>query len=73
MAEICIKIPEEWKNELEGFGIETSLVIKALVKKELEERRRLRSIISRSKLTEKDVKELSDEVDNALTKRFRES
>lgn len=73
MAEICVNIPEEWKQEIEESGLNISLIIRFLLKKELEERVRLRSIISKSKLTEKDVEELSEKIDNSLSKKFRES
>ena len=72
MAEICLMIPEDWKQEIEESG-NLSLVIKFLLKRELQERARLRSIVFKSQLSEEDVKELSDKVDKELSKRFLQS
>ena len=72
MAEVCVRIPDEWKHEIEESG-NASLLVKLLLKKELQERSELRSIIARSKLSEKDVKELSEKIDTELSKKFRES
>ena len=71
MVEIIVNIPEDWKQDI-GKS-ELPLLIKHLLKRELEERARLRSIVSRSKLTEKDVEELSSRIDKSLSKKFRES
>ena len=42
------------------------------LKRELEEILELKRIISKSKLTEEDVEELSDKINESLAKRFRE-
>ena len=72
MTEISVKIPEELKREIEESG-DVSLIIRLLLKRELQERARLRSIISKSKLTEEDVKELSDKIDKSLSEKFKQS
>jgi len=72
MTEFCIKVPEDWKQEIEESG-DFSLLIKFLLKRELQERARLRSIVSKSQLSEQDVKELSDKIDKSLSKRFLHS
>ena len=71
MAKISVNIPEDWKHEIGKEDI--SFLIRFLLKDELDRRSKLRSIISKSKLTEKDAKELSDRIDNSLSKKFRES
>lgn len=74
MAEITISIPEEIESDLKKLSrIKLSLAIARIIKPELERLARLKSIISHSKLTEKDVKELSEKTDEALSKRFIES
>ncbi len=73
MAEISVKIPEEWKLEIEESGLDTSLIIRNLLKKELLEISKLRSIVSRSKLTEEDVQELSERVEKSLSEKFKQS
>lgn len=72
MVEICVKVPEEWRQEIEKSG-DTSLVIRFLLKRELQERARLRSIVSKSKLSERDVRELSDKIDKSISERFKQS
>ncbi|MBS3088945.1 hypothetical protein J4402_04185 [Candidatus Pacearchaeota archaeon] len=72
MAEILVRIPKDWEIEIEESG-NLSLLIKLLLRRELQERARLRSIVSKSQLTEEDVKELSDKIDKALSKRFLQS
>jgi hypothetical protein len=72
MTEISVIIPEEWKREMEESG-NPSVLIKLLLRKELQERARLRSIVAKSKLTESDVNEFSDKIDKALSKRFLQS
>ena len=72
MAEICVRIPEDWKQEIERSG-NPSLLIRFLLKREMQERTKLRSIVSKSKLTEDDVKELSDKINNSLSEKFKQS
>jgi hypothetical protein len=74
MAEIVVKIPEELKREMGEFPeVEWQTVAKKLLEEELERMRELKTIVSKSKLTEKDVEELSAEVDESLARRFRKS
>ena len=74
MAEIVIKIPEELKREMEEFpGVEWQTVTRKLLKEELERMRELKAIVSKSKFTERDVKELSAKIDESLARRFRRS
>ena len=74
MAELTIEIPEELEQEMKEVSeIAVSLAVTKLVKTELERLARLKKIVSKSELTEKDVEELSKKVDEASAKRFRES
>ena len=74
MAQFIIEIPEEMKEEMEELpDLNWQLVVRRSLKRELEEVLELKRIISKSKLTEDDVKELSDKIDESLAERFRES
>ena len=74
MAEIVVKIPEELKQEMGEFPeVEWQAVTRKLLREELGRMCELKAIVSKSKLTEKDVKELSAKVDESLARRFRES
>lgn len=74
MAEVVIPIPEELKEELRQISdVEWSLVVNRLVRNELTKMLEVKSIVSKSKLTEEDAKELSDKVDKTLTERFMAS
>jgi hypothetical protein len=74
MAEINVRIPEELKQEMGEFPeVEWRTVARKLLEEELERMRELKAIVSKSRLTEKDVEELSAKVDESLARRFRES
>lgn len=74
MAEIKVRIPEELKQEMGEFPeVEWQAVARKLLEEELERMREMKAIVSKSKLTEKDVEELSAKVDEQLARRFRES
>jgi t-SNARE complex subunit (syntaxin) len=73
MAEIFVKIPEEIEELANVSKINWQIFVERKIKEELEELVRLKRIIAKSKLTENDVEELSNEVDMALAKRFKES
>ena len=71
MAEIKIEIPKEVEEEIRSISKKTlSLIVNKLVKEELENMVRLKKIVSKSKITERDVKELADKIDNAVSKKF---
>lgn len=74
MAQFIIEIPEELKEEMEELpDLNWQLVVRRSLKRELEEVLELKRIISKSKLTEDDVKELSEKINESLAERFRES
>ena len=74
MAQFIIEIPKELKEEMEELpDLNWQLVVRRSLKRELEEVLELKRIISKSKLTEDDVKELSDKINESLAERFRES
>ncbi|MBU1204155.1 MAG: hypothetical protein KKG60_03760 [Nanoarchaeota archaeon] len=74
MAQITITIPEELKQDLNLISKEGwSSLARNLLKKEIERLSFLKSAVSNSKFTEKDVNELSDKVNESLSKRFKSS
>lgn len=74
MAELVVKVPEELKEEMEKFPeVEWQVVVRKLLKVQLERMFELKEIVAKSEFTEKDVEELSEKVDESLARRFRES
>ena len=74
MTEVVVKIPEELREEMEEFPeIEWQVVVRKLLKAQLERMLELKAIVAKSELTEKDVGELSVKVDESLARRFKES
>ena len=70
MAEITISIPEELAELAHISKADWQLVIARKLKEEFEEISRVKSIVSRSELTQEQSDELSDEVNLALSKRY---
>ena len=74
MAELKISLPEELKQEMEEFpNIEWHVVVRRLLKQELDRLLELKRIVSKSELTELDISELAEKVDKSLSQRFRQS
>ena len=72
MAKLEVEIPEELRRDFESLSdIDVSFAMSRVLKTELERLARLKGIVSKSKLTEKDAKLLSSKVDESLAKRFR--
>ncbi len=74
MGELVIEIPEELKEEMKELPkVNWQLVVRRSLKHELKEILELKRIISKSKLTDEDVLELSEKINKSLSKRFKES
>ena len=73
MAELKVEIPEELKQEMDEFKVDWSLVARKLIKQKLDKLLELKAVVSKSKLTEEDVAELSERIDKSLAQRFRKS
>ena len=73
MAEVIVKIPEELKEFELLSPLNWQLVVEKRLKEEFDELVKLKRIVSKSKFTEKDVEELSEEVGTALTERLLKS
>ena len=72
MAELRIQISDDLKNKMSGLSMNWDSVIDSFIREKLFEWERLRSIVSKSKLTEKDALELGRKVDEGLAKRYKE-
>ena len=68
MEEISVKIPGEFKRQAEAASLEISEIVVQFIKHKSKSKdlKRLKKIVSKSKLTEEDVKELSDKVDKSM-------
>ena len=73
MAELKVEIPEELKQEMDEFKVDWSLVARNLIKQKLDRLLELKALVSKSKLTEEDVADLSEKIDKSLAQRFRKS
>lgn len=70
MEEINIKIPDELKELKYADKINWQLIVGKMLKEKFEELNKIKEIVGRSKLTEEESQELSDEVNLALAKKY---
>ena len=83
MAELLLRVPDDVKREFETvlgrkipekmWQLLFSRFLNDELKKKLFEIKKIESIISKSKLTEKQAKKLADEVSLSMAKRFLDS
>ena len=73
MANVTLSIPEELKKKMEQFPeINWSEVARQAIKEKAVQLAVLKSIASKSKLTEKDALEIGRKINRVLAKRYRE-
>lgn len=73
MAEIKVKIPDELETSIKSVpNIDWSILASKLIKSKLDRAVRFQKIVAKSKLTERDVEELSDKINESLSKRYLE-
>ena len=73
MVELIIEIPEDLKRRMsELHGIDWERLINTFVREKVSEWARLRLIVEKSELTEKDAIELGRKVNESLAKRYKE-
>jgi len=70
MAELKIKIPEEIGFFKQVSDIDWSILASKLIKSKLDRISEVQRIVAKSKLTEDDVEEISDEINISLAKRY---
>lgn len=83
MEELLLRVPNDVRKEFENvFGKEIpgkmwqllfSRFLNEELRNKLSEIKRIESIVSKSKLTEKQAKQLADEVSLSISKRFLDS
>jgi hypothetical protein len=73
MAELKVIIPEELWRKMATFEIDWNAITRDLLRKKVNELSDLRSIVSKSKMTEEDALELGRKVNKSLAKKFKTS
>lgn len=73
MATLSVSVPEDMKDKMECMEeINWSAVARKAFEEKIKELEFMRSIANKSKLSVKDVKEISDKINRNVSKRFRE-
>jgi len=72
MVEVKIEVPEDVKFIAEVDKVELSLFVSRVVKEELERISWLSRELEKSKLTEEKAKEIADEINRALGRKYIE-
>ena len=70
MSKIDIEISDDIAFVKKVPKINWSFLVGSIIKTKLEEIAKMQRIISKSKLTEADVDELSEDINNSLSKRY---
>ena len=71
MANITLTIPNTLHEKIRSHGeIRWSEVIRQLLQKKIEQLELMNQIVNKSKLTQKDVDEISEKIDSKVAKRF---
>lgn len=70
MAKITVEIPEELERKAKMLNIELSFLIEKILKEKLEKIERIKKIAAKSQATDKDVEELTLEIDEAMIKHY---
>ena len=70
MTELKVEIPEELKELESASGINWQLAVEKRLKEEFEELAKIKRIAAKSELTEKQAKELADDVNLSLAKKY---
>ena len=70
MEELIIQISPKLKFLKNVPNIDWSILVNKIISAKLERVFRFQEIISKSKLTEEDVEELSDKINESLSKRY---
>ena len=73
MAELKVIIPEELWRKMASIEIDWNAITRDLLKKKVNELSDLKSIVSKSKMTDEDALELGRNVNKSLAKKFKNS
>ncbi|MBI2449826.1 hypothetical protein HYV49_06045 [Candidatus Pacearchaeota archaeon] len=70
MGKVELEIPEDLKFIEKASHVDWSILFNKILRAKLDRISRVRRIIKKSKLSEKDVEELSDKINESLSKRY---
>jgi hypothetical protein len=73
MPELKVIIPEELWRKMANFEIDWNALARDILKKKVNELSEMKSIVSKSKMTQEDALKLGRKVNKSLAKRFRDS
>jgi len=73
MAELKVIIPEELWRKMASIEIDWNAITRDFLKKKVNELSELKSIVSKSKMTNEDALELGRKVNKSLAKKFKTS
>ena len=73
MAELKVIIPEELWRKMASIEIDWNAITRDFLKKKVNELSDLKSIVSKSKMTDEDALELGRNVNKSLAKKFKNS
>jgi len=72
MVDVVVKIPKDLESEFEGVDpVFWQLAVNRTLNKELDRLKKLKAIVSRSKLSDEDVDDLSSKINESLAERYR--
>ena len=72
MGTITISVPDELEKTMKEFKLDWSDVAFRAIFDKAEKLKRLKEISSKIKISDKDTKEFTDKISEAVAKRFRE-
>jgi len=70
MEDIVIKIPEELNFVKQVPKIDWSILVSRLIKSKIDKITRMKKIVSKSQLTEKDIEDLSERINASLSQKY---
>ncbi len=73
MPTITLSIPEDMKKEMDGLEfINWSAVAREAIREKISELALFKSIVSKSRLKEKDVSKIADKISASMHKKYKE-
>ena len=73
MGTITISVPDELEKDMKEFKLDWSEVVAKAIFDRAEKLKRLKEISSKIKISDEDAKEFTDNISEAVAKRFREA
>lgn len=71
MVSLTLSVPLELRRKMKQYPqIKWSEVVRAIIQRQISELEEFEHLVSKSRLTEQDVKELADKVDDDMAKHF---